>query len=219
MLMDMQRAKRAHCKSKIGRHNQDRSRRATNNRHILTWPVLTVATGLGFPTRPLWSAVTHQKVAVSAPLEPCLSSSVTAGVCYLYQTLLSKIYMIWYELVCLQRQARLSRHCTSTIILYAYVHVRTVRTRAAAMASFTTADPKSAVTVSNRQWVATRHVATVVRTIPAPTGAARPVSATNPTAPIPVAAGLPFTGLIFWYFVNKTVCLGVSLMCSIFYVS
>ena len=35
--------------------------------------------------------------AVSAPLEPCLSSSVTgtAGVRYLYQILLSKIYMIY----------------------------------------------------------------------------------------------------------------------------
>jgi len=96
MLLDMQRAKWACWKSKIGRHNQDQSRCATNNRHILTWPVLTVATGLGFPTRPLWSAVTHQKVAVSAPLEPCLSSSVTACVCCLYQILLSNIYIYIY---------------------------------------------------------------------------------------------------------------------------
>jgi len=40
------------CKSKTGRHNQDRSRRATNHRRILTRPVSTVATGLGFATRP-----------------------------------------------------------------------------------------------------------------------------------------------------------------------
>jgi len=40
------------CKSKTGRHNQDRSRRATNHRRILTRPVLIVATGLGFAARP-----------------------------------------------------------------------------------------------------------------------------------------------------------------------
>ena len=40
------------CKSKTGRHNQDRSRRSTNHRRILTRPVLTVATGLGSATRP-----------------------------------------------------------------------------------------------------------------------------------------------------------------------
>jgi len=38
----------ARCRMQI----QDRSRRATNNRRILTRPVLTVATGLGFATRP-----------------------------------------------------------------------------------------------------------------------------------------------------------------------
>ena len=42
----------ARCKSKTGRHNQDRSRRAANHRRILTRPVLIVATGLGFATRP-----------------------------------------------------------------------------------------------------------------------------------------------------------------------
>jgi len=40
------------CKSKTGRHNQDRSRRATIHRRILTRPVFIVATGLGFATRP-----------------------------------------------------------------------------------------------------------------------------------------------------------------------
>jgi len=44
---------RARCKSKTGRHNQDRSRRTTNHSHrlILTRPVykIIVATGLGFP--------------------------------------------------------------------------------------------------------------------------------------------------------------------------
>jgi len=42
----------ARCKSKTGRHNQDRSRRATNHRRILTRPVLIAVTGLGFATRP-----------------------------------------------------------------------------------------------------------------------------------------------------------------------
>jgi len=41
------------CKTKIGHHNQDRSCRSTNHRlRILMRPVLTVATGLGFATRP-----------------------------------------------------------------------------------------------------------------------------------------------------------------------
>ena len=48
----------ARCKYKTGRHNQDRSRRATNHRRILTRPVLIVATGLGFATCPR-SAHTH----------------------------------------------------------------------------------------------------------------------------------------------------------------
>jgi len=39
-------------KSKTGRLNQNRSRRSTNHRRILTRPVLIVATGLGFATRP-----------------------------------------------------------------------------------------------------------------------------------------------------------------------
>ena len=39
------------CKSETGRRNQDRSRRATNRRRILTRPVLIVVTGLGFATQ------------------------------------------------------------------------------------------------------------------------------------------------------------------------
>jgi len=42
----------ARCKPKTGRHYQDRSRRATNHRRLLTRLVLILATGLGFPTRP-----------------------------------------------------------------------------------------------------------------------------------------------------------------------
>jgi len=45
------------CKSKTGRHNQDQSRRSTNHRRILTRPVLTVATGLGFATCPRCTSV------------------------------------------------------------------------------------------------------------------------------------------------------------------
>jgi len=44
----------AHCKSKTDRHSQDRSRRVTNHRRILTRLVLVVATGHGFATRPRW---------------------------------------------------------------------------------------------------------------------------------------------------------------------
>ena len=43
----------ARCKSKTGRHNQDRSRRATNNRRILTRPILIVATGLDLQRAPV----------------------------------------------------------------------------------------------------------------------------------------------------------------------
>jgi len=42
----------ARWKFKTGRHSEDRSRRATNHRRILTRPVLIVATGLEFATRP-----------------------------------------------------------------------------------------------------------------------------------------------------------------------
>jgi len=41
----------ARCISKTGRHDQDRSRRATINTRILTGPVLILATGLGCATR------------------------------------------------------------------------------------------------------------------------------------------------------------------------
>jgi len=50
------------CKSKTGRHNQDRSRRSTNHRRILTRPVLIVATGLGFATRP-WKSIRHPSLS------------------------------------------------------------------------------------------------------------------------------------------------------------
>jgi len=50
---------RARCNSKTGHHNQDRSRRATNHRRILTRPVLIVAIGLGFAT-PHHSALARQ---------------------------------------------------------------------------------------------------------------------------------------------------------------
>ena len=42
------------CKSKTGRHNQDRSRCSTNHRCILMRLVLILATGLGFATCPKW---------------------------------------------------------------------------------------------------------------------------------------------------------------------
>ena len=50
------------CKSKTGRHNQDRSRCATNHKRILMRPVLIVATGLGFATSP-WCISSGQVAA------------------------------------------------------------------------------------------------------------------------------------------------------------
>jgi len=47
------------CKSKTGRHNQDRSRCTTNHKCIVTRPVLIVATGLGFATRPWYWCWRH----------------------------------------------------------------------------------------------------------------------------------------------------------------
>ena len=56
----------ARCKPKTGRHNQDRSRRATNHRRILTRPVLILATGVGFATRPR-TQKKSPKIAIWAP--------------------------------------------------------------------------------------------------------------------------------------------------------
>jgi len=71
----------ARCKSKTSRHNQDRSCRATNHRHILTRPVLIVATGLGVPTRPRFSG--------KCLLNRCVTVCVCVCVCVVKSTLVS----------------------------------------------------------------------------------------------------------------------------------